>query len=578
MTAVFGAIGPVSPAELTEMGHRLGHRGPIAAWREVAPHVYLGATGFDEPVVLNRDGTAGVIDPAAASGVDPQEAFDSFVDGGLRSVDGLPAALAVWDDHARTLHLGRDLVGQKPLHYCALRGGGVAFATEYKALLALEAAPVEPDLEALQYMQCHKLTPRGQTLLKGIHCAPPGTVVHLDAKGAQLSQEPMPTIDVSVAQVSEREARDELARRFVEATRPLVAGCDRIGVSLSGGIDSLSVAYGSRLCAPDAELVGFTAGDDENDPEIRIASMVMERLGGRHVPVYVTAQPLIDELPLAVWHFESPIGRTEMIQSFEVGRAARQDGLDWLMCGMGSDALFAGMPRHKILWLSQLLPPIRADLREFYALTQTGRPVERPVAKLIDLLYFRGGVPPVPRVRGATYRPPAPDWPASGPEFLNHVMVANAYENLSRSLVRLERPFQAFGVDLASPFFDRSVMEYAFQLPSRLKIRRGREKYILRQAMASLVSPDLLNIPKGIARIRHDTAFSQTLQRLTDQYLDPGSVASRGWFDIEDIRRIRRHLQHSSYHAEAAMRLWTLIVTEIWARIYVDRRGQRPNF
>jgi asparagine synthase (glutamine-hydrolysing) len=559
------------------MGDRLGHRGPIAAWREVAPQVYLGATGFDEPVVWSRDGAAGVIDPAAASGVDPQEAFESFVDGGMRSVDGLPAALAVWDDHEGTLHLGRDLVGQKPLHYCALRGGGVAFATEYKALLALEAAPVEPDVEALQYMQCHKLTPRGQTLLKGIRCAPPGAVVRLDRRGVPRSQEPVPTIDVSVAPVTEEQARDELSRRFVEAIRPLVAGRDRIGVSLSGGIDSLSVAYGSRLCAPDADLVAFTAGDDEDDPEIRIASMVMERLGGRHVPVYVTAQPLIDELPLAVWHFENPVGRTETIQSFEVGRAARQDGLEWLMCGLGSDGIFAGMPKHKILWLSELLPPIREDLREFYALTQTGRPVERPLAKLMDLLYFRGGVPPVPRVRDATYRPPPPKWPESGPEFLNHMMVANAYENLSRSLVRLERPFQAFGVDLASPFFDRNVMEYAFTLPSRLKIRRGREKYILRQAMASLVSPDLLNIPKGIARIRHDTAFAHILQQLTDQYLDPGSVSDRGWFDLDEIHRIRRHLTHGSYHAEAAMRLWTLIVTEIWARIYVDRRGQRPT-
>jgi asparagine synthase (glutamine-hydrolysing) len=305
--------------------------------------------------------------------------------------------------------------------------------------------------------------------------------------------------------------------------------------------------------------------------------MVMERLGGRHVPVYVTSQPLIEKLPLAVWHFENPVGRTETIQSFEIGRAARQDGLDWLMCGLGSDGIFAGMPKHKILWLSQLLPPLRKDLREFYLLTQTGRPPERPVAKLIDRLYFRGAVPPVPRVRDATYSPEPPVWPAAGPEFLNHVMVANAYDNLSRSLVRLERPFQAFGVDIASPFFDRRVMEYAFRLPSRLKIRRGRDKYILRQAMGSLVSPDLLNIPKGIARIRHDSEFAQTLQRLTDIYLDPGSVAQRGWFDIEEIRRIRRHLQHSSYHAEAAMRLWTIIVTEIWAQIYVDRRGQRPT-
>jgi asparagine synthase (glutamine-hydrolysing) len=578
MAAVFGAVGRVTGAELTEMGRRLAHRGPLVAWEEVASGVFLGGTDVEPPAVIHRDGTAAVVDRSVTPGMSPADIVDTFLEGGLHGLERLPtgAALVAWDDHSETLNLARDLVGQKPLHYCRLRSGGVAFASEYKALYALDAVPVEPDFDALQYLQCYKLTPPGRTLLKDIHIPPPGAIVRLGKDGTVRSRQEIPRPQVQVAAVSERAACKELARRLVSATRPLVEHQGRIGVSLSGGIDSLAVAYACRLCAPDAELVGFTAGDDEQDPEIRIAATAMERLGGRHEAVYVTAQPLIDNLPLAVWHFENPVGRTETMQSLEVGRAAQRDGFRWLMSGLGSDGLFAGMPRHKLLWLSQLLPPIRKDLHELYALTQCGQPPGRLVARLLDFLVYRGSVPPVPHVRTAAY-PEAQVLPQPGPEFLNHALVANVRETLSRSLVRLERPFQAFGVDLASPFFDREVIDYAFMVPSRLKIRRGQEKYILRQAMASFVSPDLLNLPKGIARIRHDGAFADVLQQLSDRYLSPESVAARGWFDVEEIRRIRTHLRNPHYHAEAAMRLWTPIVTEIWARIYVDQRGQRPS-
>jgi asparagine synthase (glutamine-hydrolysing) len=580
MGAIFGGVGGLSPAELQEMGNRLAHRGPVATWAEVAPKVYLGHAGTQSGRVHVRNGVSAVIDlsTSAPKSITEEEVFETFIRNGLSGLERLHAAVAIaaWDDRTQTMLLARDFVGQKPMHYCGLPGGGAAFATEYKALLAIDALPAQPDLDALQYLQCYKRTPPGRTLLARVNSAAPGAITRIDANGELRSREDMRPLRVSVQPIAETAARDELARRIVAAIRPLTAGRARIGVSLSGGIDSMSVAFACRDCAPNAELVGFTAGNGADDPEIRTASLVMERLGGRHVPVVVTADPLVQLLPDAVWHFESPVGRTETVQALAIARAARAQGFDWLMTGMGSDNLFAGMPKHKVLWLSQLFPPIRKDLHEFYALTQSGRPPQRPLAKLMDALYFRGAVPPVPRVREATFMPELPNFPAAGPEFLNYTLVADAHDNISRSLVRLERPFQASGIDFASPFFDRDVMDYAFTLPSRLKIHRGQEKYILRQAMHSLVSPDLLNIPKGISRIRQDEHFAHTLHQLTDKYLSTDQVRRRGWFESEEIQRIGRRLSNGRYHTEAAMRLWTIIVTEIWAQIYLDGRGHRP--
>jgi asparagine synthase (glutamine-hydrolysing) len=580
LSAIFGVIGAATPTELAAMGERLAHRGATARSEEVAPGMHLGVVSDDAGEIHRQDGVTAVVDasPAGVHAGAGRRLFEAFLREGVRGLERSPGtfAVAAWDERSGTLALARDFVGVQPLHWCALPGGGVAFATEYKALLALERVPAVADLDAVQYLQERKTTPPGRTLLRDVHAVPPGAVLSLDRAGRVVGRADMQEVRLEVREQDEGTARAELARHYVDALRPLVEGRRRVGISLSGGIDSLSIAFVARRCAPDAELVGFTAGYGPGDPEIVTAARAMRTLGGRHEPVIVSAERLHELLPATVWHLEDPVGRTETVQMLEIGRAASAAGLDRLLSGMGSDALFAGMPKHKVLWLSQHLPPLRRDLQEFYELTQSGRKPGRPLARLMDLVYFRGRVPPVPAIRGAGKLPTGAPLPAPDAEFLNRVLVAGVHEALSRSLVRLERPLAAFGVGLASPFFDRALMQHAFTLPAGLKIRRGREKYVLREALRSIVPPDLLNVPKGIARLRHDREFAQALLSLADRWLTAPACERRGWFAADDVRRIRASLGRGRYHPEAAMRLWTLVGTEIWARRFLDARGAPP--
>ena len=105
-------------------------------------------------------------------------------------------------------------------------------------------------------------------------------------------------------------------------------------------------------------------------------------------------------------------------------------------------------------------------------------------------------------------------------------------------------------------------------------------RQVVRQCQVAQHVPAAVTLPRATLREAprpHLTrAFAAVLQELSDRYLNPASVAARGWFDVEEIQRIRHHLRNPHYHTEAAMRLWTPIVTEIWARIYIDQRGQRP--
>lgn len=580
MSAIFGVVGTATSAELQEMGRRLGHRGLQAAWQEVAPNVFLGQLSRTGGDICRRGELALVVDGSHALDYGSPDCIASAFAIGRDAGDldrlKTPFTLAAWDEHTQSLWLARDFLGLKPLHYCRLPGGGVAFATEFKALLALQAVPAIADLDALQFMQIYKAVPPGKTLLRGIEPVPPGCAMQLNRSGEVLVVDHMPPIALDVRSVSEADACSELLQRLQAATAPMVADRASIGLALSGGIDSLSTAFLARSCAPNAELVAFTAGHGPDDPEVVTARRAMEQLNGAHHMLVVSNEELSAQLPLAVWHLENPIGRSETFQFLALGRAARKQGFDFLLSGMGADLLFGGMPRHKVLWMAESMPPIAKDLLAFFSATQTGRLPERPLARAMMQFYYRGQLPEIPAVIDAQFMGDPELLADPGPEFINRCLMLDGQEPTSRTLARIERPLQASGIEYGSPFLDKAIIQYAFTLPSRLKIRRGTQKYILRQAMRPLMSDDLRKVPKDLMRMSQNGAFAHTLQQLADRYLNRDRVMARGFFDLAQVETVRRACRGDSYHPETAMRLWTLIVSELWAEIYIDGRGRHP--
>jgi asparagine synthase (glutamine-hydrolysing) len=578
MAAVFGVVGEVSPAELDEMARRLAHRGGAAMWIAAAPGVYLGHTARQAPRVLRLRNLSVVIDAPESS-----QAHSRVCAALQRSVDAAdldravstPFTFAAWDHSTRSLLLGRDFLGLKPLHYCSLPNGGVAFATEYKALLALGQVAATPDLAALAFLQVYKAVPPGRTLLAGVSTAPPGCVLHFSRDGKVLREDRMPEIRLDVRPMSEAEAAAQLRHALEVATRPLVAGRTRIGLALSGGVDSLSVAHLARKCAPDAELVAFTAGDGAHDPEVQRAAAAMERLGGRHEMLIASNEELLANMPLAVWHLENPIGRSETFQFLCLAHLARQRGFDFLLSGMGADLLFGGMPRHRLLWMAEAAAPLRGNLLELFEATQTWERPRSWIARLMMTLCYGTDLPAPPAIAAAPSLEKPELLAQPGPEFLNRCLMLDGQEPTSRTLARIERPLQAYGIEYGSPYLDKALIQYAFTMPGSLKIQRGVQKYILREAMRPLMDGALCKAPKELMRMRQSAAFAATLDRLADRYLAPERLRRRGWFEPDQVERVRGACRRP-HHPETAMRLWTLLATEMWAEIYLDARGRCP--
>jgi asparagine synthase (glutamine-hydrolysing) len=573
------------------MGVRLAHRGSDIRVVRPAPGIALGCVNdvrgegrldHSGRIVLAGDiamyGTGGASGEASGDAPPGEQLARLVARDGPAAIGTINAdfAAAIWDDETRRLWLARDFSGSRPLFLARLPHGGVIFASEYKALLAVDELEAVPALDMLQCLQHFKQLPSGRTLLANVGAVPPGSALLLFTSGDNRIDYRIPPLEVGVRYESEVAARDVIGKCFMRAIDRRLPVSGEIGVALSGGIDSIAIAYACRSLRPDAVVHAFTAGSGPADTEMLTAAYVAEQVGATHYPVILPPDAAMRRLPEIVWHLEDPIARSETAQFFEIGQTAGKV-VDHLFTGVAADGLFAGMPKHKLLYLAGKLPVLRNSLSEFYTLTQSGKKPQSLAGRMMDKLYFRGSVPDVPDIVGSGFEPELTRFPEHGPEMLNQFLCGGLQEGLARWLPKVERTLRAGGLSFSSPFLDRELMQLAFAIPSALKIRRGREKYILRQALRSLVPEKVLDVPKFPMRMQHDLTFAEALDTLADTWLDRDRIEQRGFFTVADIDRLRRRSRSEPYGFEGGMRIWTAAATEIWAELFLDNRGAPPE-
>jgi asparagine synthase (glutamine-hydrolysing) len=572
------------------MGQRLQHRGAASAEWSPASTIHLGMRGTAAAINSVKDGTVvfdGVIDnraelarllkrspgqllPPAADGLLVLELFSSLGTDAFQEIAG-QFAFAIWDSRAQQLLLGRDRIGYAPLYFTS-DGGRFVFASEYKALLALSGVRAAPDRDAIQVIQSTKWVKPGATCLQDVYPVAPGTWLSVEPAGMQTAR--FWNIPIRVAEKDEAGHAAGLRSVFLETLRRQMQSYDRVGISLSGGLDSAVMAAGARHVAPEKELHTFSAGYGADDKELVNAAEVARVLGTHHHPLVLDPEDLPSLLPWMVWHMEEPIGREDIAYLYVAAREAARH-VELILTGFGFDGLFAGLPRHRVADVALRVPPLAGPLREFYDYSVRGVQPESLPGRILKEAYFRGKDFPAPEVIGAA---PVPALESFGngtaqplSEFLRKGFLVLPYQSV------VERLYTSAGVRMNAHHTDPAFLRAAFSIPDRLKIKGRTQKYILRKACAGLLPDSILSYGKSFNRLKHDMHFSAVLDRMADELLPEATLQERGLFSPAYLGDLRRRAAGKPYSQERAYRLWSLLLLEMWSRIYLDGRGDPPQ-
>jgi len=476
-------------------------------------------------------------------------------------------AFAVWDARRRRLFLSRDRLGVRPLFYTA-SGGGFSFASEIKSLLEEPDLPRRLDLRALAQVFTFWVTVPPATLFQGIHELPPGCSLVADGERVTVLRhwELEPS---SPAPGSEDERAARLLELLRDATRLRLRSDVPVGAYLSGGLDStvtaaLVDAERKRAGADGLRTFSVSFSDPEFD-ESSWQRLAATSLGVDHVDIRCDHAAIAEAFPAVVWHAERPLLRTAPAPLYLLSRAVRERGFKVVVTGEGADEVLGGYDIFKEMkirrfWSAQPASRMRPLLlRRLYPyLTNLQR---QPTEYLKAFFHIRPedladpcfshlprwemtamtqaffsdevqasvrSVDPYADL-GATLPSRFADWEdLTRAQYLESAFLLPGYILSSQG----DRVSMAHAVEGRFPFLDYRVVEFAFSLPPRLKLKALTEKYLLKRAAKSLIPEEIRRRSKQPFRAPDALSF----------FDGTGGAARAGWVEtLLSAPRIREH-------------------------------------
>ena len=601
--AGWGASPAASEAHLRAMCGAIRHRGPDDEGHHVASSVALGMrrlsvidpAGGQQPIA-NEDGSVQVVfngeiynhrelhaeleraGHRLETRSDTETLVHLYEDLGERMVHRLRGmfGFAIWDARRRRLLLARDRVGIKPLYYWEA-DGGIAFASEVRSLLALERFPRRLDRRAIAHYLSLGYVPEPLCVFEGVKKLPPGhTLVWEPGRGATVTRYWTPVRDE--VRVDEREAVTELRRLLSESVRYHLESDVPLGAFLSGGIDS-STVVAEMARQMDRPVKTFSIGFEEPEfNEAPHARAVAAAIGTDHTELIVRpdADALIDEVVRA---FDEPFSDSSALPTFLVSQLARRH-VTVALSGDGGDELFGGYTRYlELLRRRELVSPLRWALgagarRLPHGATGRNRLVDlsrtlrgRYAATVASpLAVDEGGLalPDLAALGARSLDELAAPWfdEARGRDFATQMTLVDLQSYLPGDiLTKVDRMSMAVSLEARVPLLDHHVVEFAVGLPSRMKMRDGTGKWILREAIRDLVPPAVLSKPKQGFGVPLRKWFRQELRHRVEALRRPSSPIYE-YVDAAAVGRVCT--EHQLGRRDHSPTLWRLIVLDMW--------------
>jgi asparagine synthase (glutamine-hydrolysing) len=153
-------------------------------------------------------------------------------------------------------------------------------------------------------------------------------------------------------------------------------------------------------------------------------------------------------------------------------------------------------------------------------------------------------------------------------DWLDTVLEADVHLYLADDLlVKMERATMANSLEARSPFLDHRFMEFAASLAVSFKQNWGQKKRILKASLHARLPDDLLHRAKMGFSVPLAEWFREDLQEVARDALLSPRAFQRGYFAPDEVARV---LDEHSGLIDHGVRLWDLLMLELWHRQFVD--------
>lgn len=491
-------------------------------------------------------------------------------------------AFCIYDKRKNILFLGRDQYGIKPLYY-RLDGSNIAFSSTISGLLC--HGPDVPDPRSIMMYLAYNLEDHSEdTFFLHIKRVPPGHsgIFDLETRTFRVeawrSEEGRPADRPMDA--------ENLRDAFIDSVRSRTVSDVPIGALLSGGIDSSSI-----VCILDSLLdqrfkcFSMVAPGFKRD-ESRYIDIVGGSVDIDQHRIEIDEEQFYDDLLDFMLHQEEPVIGMSAFAQYQVMKLAHGQGMKVLLDGQGGDEILGGYTYYfgyhylellRKLKLATLVREISSDWmhnehqNNLYPIMMLGfllvpdrlkfgvwsRSMEGWVNKryLVEVCGRRGD----------------PRWYVKTMDGIQRTSLGSTA--IPEMLRYEDKNSMRFGIESRVPFLDPDLVEYCQKMTVPQRISKGISKKLFREAMRGIVPDAILSRRDKIGfESRVDEFFrNQRIIELCRKVFASEPFRSRPYWAADKVQELLN--DHVSGRTNAGDKLWKILTTELWLRLFFMDRG-----
>ena len=516
-------------------------------------------------------------------------------------LDGM-FAIALYDRSCKKLLLARDRMGEKPLYFGRF-DDTLLFASEPKAILLHPKAKKEINVRALNMYFALDYVPTPLSIWQGVEKLAPGTFLVYEA--GKIRKERFWNPDFSEITIGENEAREELDLRLKHAVSSRLVSDVPLGIFLSGGLDSSTIAYYAALAkrTEGKKIHTFSIGFAERSfDESRYAEEVAKHLDTIHHHKMLSGEDSLEVIPEIFSLLDEPMADASIIPTRLLSQFTKEH-VTVALGGDGGDELFAGYPTFQaehMMGFYNVIPQILrkgiiAPLIAHLPSTTRNFSMEFKLRKFLEgaddtnmvrrHMRWLGTFNECERQKLFTedlWRSIEKDNVYKEAE--RAAAEANAHDErnkllfayqrsymMDQVLVKVDRAGTQRSLETRAPFLDHALVEFANRLPYNYKLHGVTTKYLLKKVMEGKLPNNIIHRQKKGFGVPIGEWLRGPLREWAEGLLSDDAPQKDGYIDLRYPRKL--FSEHCSGKRDHRKKLWNILVFLEWQKHYCENKS-----
>ena len=518
-------------------------------------------------------------------------------------------AFSIWDKRQQQMFCARDHFGVKPFYYHS-SPEIFAFATEIKAIFTEGSIPRQVNEARIADYLSSMFYDAEMTSYEQILRLPPASWMKVNADGKEIHTYWALDPEREIKLDSDEAYAAKFKEIFTEAVRCRLRSAYDLGFTLSGGLDSSSIACTAREIAenqPVPALHTFSAIFNELDCDEREYINPILEQGGLQ-PHFINSDKInpFDNLERALWHQDEAFFAPNWSMTWALYDRAQSEGVRIILNGFDGDntvsygygylselakagrwlslarqtrelakSLDASFPKWYWSYIKEYgIKPIKnkyspqklvKKIKQQFLKSQPSNSASKPQAsKFNPILNTEFATRINFTQRQQTYRQTVGT--------MGHDERKRHYLNLTGGLMPfglevMDKSMAAFGIEPRYVFCDKRLLEFCLALPPEQKLNLGYGRIVMRRAMEGIVPPSV-RWRKG--KTDFTPNFIRGLQcweqEHWDKFVSQNQALLQEYIDLPTLNQMRQKFidpQQKATNKEART-LWLIISLISW--------------